>query len=224
MSLPQDPQPSAKRDRIKGNPRTGTGDLLHSSLITGYKLPKWNPICGFQNTLVLFRNYLALNKWLMRYHRLPFLNKYLKVKGVTREDLEFFDYLINEFCNNLAASTFFKYDNAYYTIPPDKLEYLERRLDEFTKAVPNASEFIIPVNPFTICADFMPTYARQVETEFAIVVHDIYAQHDRQTLDYADNPVIQSTGAFLNALSDYLWMFIRYYAFQNKDKETYWRH
>lgn len=184
--------------------RTKQGDQGYSNLASGLRMRKSNSICSFQNTLQLFSNALRL-----------FIYHSDKFDSLDKKDMEFLNELVSTFVNNLSASTYFSFENEKYSIPIDTLVTLDNRIEYLYTQVGETKEFII-VDKDLLHLEQALIYTRELEHLFWKVVD----QNNYYSLskDNKKQEVVNSISSFLNALSDYFFLLIRYLS---KDL-TYW--
>lgn len=175
------------------NVRTGTGDKGYSNLSSGLKMRKSNVICSLQNNLQLLNNSLRC-----------FIHNSEKFNQLISHDQDFLTSLSNSLINSISASVYFNFED--HEIPNNKLQYLERRIENLSYSVGQTQEFIIVEKDLLVLEQVL-IYTRQVEHLFWSVVD----QNNYYSLSKGDKKevIIQNLSSFLNALSDYFFLLIR---------------
>jgi cob(I)alamin adenosyltransferase len=208
-----------KQNRIS-NPRTGKGDLGKSNLISGYKIRKSSSICKLQNTIQFTRNHIKL-----------YVNEIVEDSfSLSHEDynkifyhLQFIDKIVNKTMNNISALAYFKFEEKEkFMIDDEFLTLLQEEIKNLCDEKLECPEFFIPQSNIALMGDNATTWVRETEHQFWIVVEEIYSQHDKQFDNYENNKVIVSTGTFLNALSDYIFIFNRFVNYAFGFENNYW--
>lgn len=216
------------KNRIS-NPRTGKGDLGKSNLISGYKIRKSSSICKLQNTIQLTRNHIKL--YLNQIIKEDTTNICLKDVHKLNFHTQLIKKIVNEIMNNISALAYFKFEQKEkFMIDYDFLELLQDEINNLCDEKLECPEFFIPQSDIALMGDNATTWVRETEHQFWIVVEEIYSQHDRQFDNYENNKAVVSVAKFLNALSDYIFIFNRFvnytYGYQNnywKRKNEYWK-
>jgi len=197
------------------NPRTKTGDIGRSNLISGYRIRKSSSICSLQNELQFLRNCIYL-------FRLKLKQEQMLEQGLLAEYYPIFDQTTSSVINAISASAYFKFDNEKFAVSQVFLHQLEQAIDSLTEQHTDCPEFFIPNQELTILGDNATTQTRKAENHFWIAVEEVYSQHDRQDLDSRDNLVITSTAQFLNMFSDFLFLYNRLVHFSFGFDSQYW--
>lgn len=178
--------------------RTGNGDTGFSNLVSGLKIRKSNDICGLQNYIQLFN--IELKSFVFdseAYKKLPDSHHL------------FLEYLYSSFCNSFSASVYFNFETENYTLPKERVLYLETLITLLGDQVEDAQEFVV-VEKDLLSLERTMIYIRQIEhyfwrmldmNNYYFIADDVKKIRESNTLNFS---------RFLNALSDYFFLLIRF--------------
>ncbi|MCI6671750.1 MAG: cob(I)yrinic acid a,c-diamide adenosyltransferase [Prevotella sp.] len=176
---------------------TKTGDKGMTSLIGGTRVKKCDHRIEAYGTI----DELNAN--------IGAMGSYIKEESILQRIEEIQNVLFNIGCN-LAMGEDFKKELAQSVVDPSLIKHLEDDIDNMQDRLPTLKAFILPSGSHSAC--------------FAHVARTVCRRAERLLIGLSEsNPIDMELLAYVNRLSDYLFVLSRYLNFKESINEKTWQ-